>query len=84
MEQLQLQKQSLEQQVKELIVHSEIGGIVVEVSESTEGASQTEQHPLILIGTLDQMVVEGIISEYDSLKIEEEQSCTISSEALPD
>lgn len=84
LEQLKLQKQSLEQQTGDLTVESESSGTVVEVNENAAGASQSEHQPLIRIGTMDQMIVEGVISEYDTLKLEEGQSAVLSSDAVPD
>jgi len=85
-EQLRLQKESIQQQINDLEVTSDISGKVVEVNEQAmAGLSQMDQQqPLIRIGTLDQMIVEGVISEYDTLKIEEGQPVTLSSDAVPD
>jgi len=84
-EQLQLQKESIQQQINDLEVRSEITGKVVEVNEQAKASSsQMEQQPLIRIGTLDQMIVEGVISEYDTLKIKEGQKVKLSSDAVPD
>jgi len=83
-EQLQLQKQSIEQQIAELEVKSEMDGKVVSVND-VAGASSTqlEPQPLIQIGTLEQLMVEGIISEYDTLKVKQGQSVVLSSDVLP-
>ena len=38
---------------------------------------------MIQIGTLNQLIVEGVISEYDTLKIEQDQNVVLSSDAKP-
>lgn len=84
-EQLQLQKEMIEQQIAELEVRSEVDGKVVEVNEQAALASnQLEQQPIIRIGSLDNLIVEGTISEYDTLKIESGQAVTLTSDAVPD
>ncbi len=84
-EQLQLQKEVIEQQIAELVVKSEVNGKVVEVNEQAALASnQLEQQPIIRIGSLDHLIVEGTISEYDTLKIEKGQAATLTSDAVPD
>lgn len=84
-EQLHLQKQSLEEQQADLTVSAETSGTIVEINEdSIHASNQAEPQPLIRLGTLDQMVVEAVISEYDTLKIKEGQQAQLSSEAVPD
>ncbi|BAC12117.1 hypothetical conserved protein [Oceanobacillus iheyensis HTE831] len=83
-EQLQLQKESLQDQINDLEIKSEIAGKVLEVNDQVVvGSNQMEQQPIIRIGTLDQMIIEGFISEYDSLKIEEGNPVTLSSDTVP-
>ncbi|MFA8438082.1 efflux RND transporter periplasmic adaptor subunit [Pueribacillus sp. YX66] len=85
LEQLQLQKEVIQQQIAELEVKSEVDGKIVEVNEQAALASnQLEQQPVIRIGTLDDLIVEGTISEYDTLKIEKGQAVTLKSDAVPD
>lgn len=85
LEQLQLQQEMIQQQIDELIVKSDVNGKVVEVNEQAAYASnQLEQEPIIRIGSLDQLIVEGTISEYDTLKIEKGQAVTLTSDAVPD
>lgn len=85
LEQLQLQKEMIQQQIAELEVKSDVDGKVVEVNEQAALASnQLEQQPIIRIGSLDQLIVEGTISEYDTLKIEKGQAVTLTSDVVPD
>lgn len=85
LEQLKLQKETINQQIADLKVVSDISGKVVEVNEQAVITSnQMEQEPLIRIGSLDQLIVEGSISEYDTLKIKDGQTVTLTSDAIPD
>lgn len=84
-EQQQLQKESIQQQMNDLEIKSDIDGKVVEVNEqAAAGANQLEQQPVVRIGTIDKLIVEGVISEYDTLKIKEGQTVTLKSDAVPD
>lgn len=85
LEQLHLQKKSLDEQAEDLVVQAEFSGTVVEVNEENiHKTDQLEPKPVIRLGTIDQMIVEGVISEYDTLKIKEGQQATLSSDAVPD
>ena len=84
MEQLLLQKESLEQQIADLEVKSDIEGKVIEVNEQVAaGSTQAEPKPLIHIGTLNQLIVEGALSEYDTLKVKAGQTVELTSDATP-
>lgn len=83
-EQLQLQKQTIEQQLAELEIKSDLDGTVVAIDEvAAVGTNQLEAQPLIQIGTLEQLIVEGMISEYDTLKVEQGQEVVLTSDVLP-
>lgn len=85
LEQLKLQKETINQQIADLKVVSDITGKVVEVNEEAAFTSnQMEQQPLIRIGSLDQLIVEGSVSEYDALNIKDGQTVTLTSDAIPD
>jgi len=83
-QQLQLQKQSVEDQITALTVKSEMDGKVVSINKDAAVSSTgMEAKPLIQIGTLDQLIVEGALSEYDTLKIKQGQGVVLSSDAMP-
>lgn len=85
LEQQLLQKESIQQQINDLTVKSDIDGKVVTVDEqAAAGASQLEQQPVVRIGSTGKLVVEGVISEYDTMKIKEGQAVTLNSDAVPD
>ena len=84
LEQLELQKETVQQQINDLNIVSDISGKVVEVNEEAAFTSnQMEQEPLIRIGSLNQLIVEGSISEYDTLNIKDGQTVVLTSDAIP-
>lgn len=85
LKQLLLQEETIEKQMAELTVKSDITGTVLEVNEdAAQAADQSNPEPVLRIAALDQLVVEGVISEYDTLKVEEGQPVSLSSDAVPD
>lgn len=84
-EQLKLEIESIKKEIENMTVTSDINGTIVSIDEETAFRSeQSEQQPMIQIGSLDNMLVEGDISEYDMLKVEREQSVTLTSDAVPE
>ncbi len=84
-EKLKLEKETIAGKIADLHVKSTINGKVVEINEDAAAVSnQMESKPFIRIGSLNQMIVEGLISEYDSLRIQEGQTVTLKSEVVPD
>lgn len=84
-----LQKESIEKQLRELKETSDVDGTVLEVDKEAVHASgslgpQGELQPVIRIAALDELMVEGVISEYDTLKVEEGQPVTLRSDVVPD
>ncbi|MGM8212174.1 efflux RND transporter periplasmic adaptor subunit [Virgibacillus sp. W0430] len=85
LERIQLQKEAIEQQMAALVVTSDIAGKVVSVDEeATASTEQMQRKPLVRIGSLNDLIVEGTISEYDTLKIKEGQNVILTSDAVPD
>ena len=81
-----LQKEMIEKQLKQLKVTSEVDGTVLEVNEEAVhvSGSQAEPQPIIRIAALDELVVEGVISEYDTLKVKEGQVVKLQSDVVPE
>ncbi|HZH61149.1 MAG TPA: efflux RND transporter periplasmic adaptor subunit, partial [Metabacillus sp.] len=80
--QILLQKETIESKLDDLEVKSEIAGTVLSIDEDArKGISQS---PILHIGNSEELVVKGMISEYDSLKIKEGQSVTLRSDVLTD
>lgn len=83
-EQLALQKQAIEEQISDLTVKSNMDGKVVSINKESAGAAAGAQpNALIQIGTLDKLIVEGSLSEYDTLKIKQGQNVQLRSDAMP-
>lgn len=83
-EQANLQKQSITSALEDLIVTSDTAGTVLAVDESMSVASQIGEQPIIHIGSLNEFIVEGTISEYDALHISVDQEVLLTSDAAPD
>ncbi|WP_377889848.1 efflux RND transporter periplasmic adaptor subunit [Alkalihalobacillus sp. R86527] len=78
-----LQRDRLKERLTELTVTSEIDGIVIEVNENESPTVQGEK-PLVRLGSIDNLVVKGKLSEYDTLSVEDGQRVTLTSDAVPD
>lgn len=78
-----LQKETIEKKLNDLEVKSEIDGIVIGVNEDV---IQNESQPSVIIhiANLNEYKVTGVISEYDSLKVKENQPVTLKSDVVPD
>ncbi|GAQ19921.1 hemolysin D [Oceanobacillus picturae] len=82
--QLQIKKESIEQELANTTVKSSINGTVISISEGAFVSSEyPEQQPLLHIGSMENMIFKGKISEYDMLKIKKEQIAKITSDAIP-
>ncbi|WP_280145963.1 efflux RND transporter periplasmic adaptor subunit [Bacillus amyloliquefaciens] len=84
LKQSDLQKQSLENQVANLNVKSEMDGTVISVNQEAASKKSDIQEPVIHIGDPEHLIVAGNLSEYDTLKVKKGQSVTITSDAIPD
>src|SRR5699024_10834088 len=70
-------------QVAELIVTADVGGTVLSVNEQAITDSLGEE-PILQIGSLNDVVVEGTISEYDTMNVSVGQKVLLTSDAVPD
>ncbi|MED0701895.1 MULTISPECIES: efflux RND transporter periplasmic adaptor subunit [Aeribacillus] len=84
LKQQKIQLETVEKKILELEVKSEVDGIVITVDEDAAVAMGENVKPIIHIGSLNKMKVEGVISEYDSLKIKEGQPVVLKSDVVPD
>ncbi|MDQ0162183.1 efflux RND transporter periplasmic adaptor subunit [Aeribacillus alveayuensis] len=78
-----LQKNTIEKKLAELEVKSEMDGVVIQINKDAL-SSGAEPQVLIHIGSLNQFKVTGVISEYDTLKVQENQPVTLKSDVMPD
>lgn len=80
-----LQKESTKKEMNAQTITSEVEGTVVTVNDAeTLSGEQLEEEPLVRIGSLNNLIVKGSVSEFDTLEIAEEQEVTLTSEAVPD
>ncbi|TSB45095.1 efflux RND transporter periplasmic adaptor subunit [Alkalicoccobacillus porphyridii] len=77
--QLLLQQDELEAQDDKLLIKSDIAGTVFSAE-----MNPVEQQPILEIASTDQLLIEGTLSEYDSLVVEGRQDVAITSDAQPD
>jgi len=83
-EQANLQKESIVSQIDDLIVTAEVDGTVLAVDEEASSQGQMAEKSILRIGSLDDIIVEGMISEYDTMNIEVDQEAILTSDAVPD
>lgn len=77
-----LQKETIEKKLQELEVQSEIDGVVISINEDAQNSM--EPKVFIHIGSLKSLKVTGVISEYDSLKVAQNQPVSLTSDVLPE
>jgi HlyD family secretion protein len=77
-----LQKDSLEEQIKELEIKSNIKGTVLDVNDQWDSSGIREQ-AVVHVGELEGMAALGLLSEFDALKVKPGQRVTLSSDAVP-
>lgn len=82
--QTQIQKEQIEEQMKDLVVKSTVAGKVVSLDKQIISGVNQVQNPFIYVGSFEELIVEGIISEYDTLKVKEGQQAIITSDAVPE
>lgn len=84
LEQALLEKESIEEKVDDSIVKADIAGTVLSVNEEAGSQGELGEKAIMQIGSLDEMVVKGSISEYDTLNIEKDQDVILTSDVKPD
>ena len=84
LEQALLEKESIEKNMEGSIVTADVNGTVLSVDEEVSSQGQMAEEAVMRIGSLDDVIVKGSISEYDTLKIEKDQSVMLTSDAVPD
>lgn len=83
LEQSQIQTEVINEQMSNLTVKSKVDGTVLTVNEDATTEVMGEQ-PIIKIGSLNDYVVKGTISEYDALNVSVGQKAVLTSDAVPD
>jgi HlyD family secretion protein len=84
LKQLKLKQDMLRKQQKELTISSRITGTILSIDQAQAEGFPGNTEPFIRIGSLDSMVVKGVLSEYDTLKVKNKQAVTLKSDAVSD
>lgn len=85
LKQTSLQKDMLSKRQSELEIKSTIDGVVLTVNKPDSISHENSlAEPIIHIGKLDSMIVTGLLSEYDTLKVNNGQKVTLRTDAIPD
>ncbi|MFH7818395.1 efflux RND transporter periplasmic adaptor subunit [Neobacillus thermocopriae] len=85
LKQANLQKDLLAKRQSELEIKSTIDGFVLTINKQVVASGQlANSEPLIHIGKMDGMNVTGLLSEYDTLKVQVGQKVHLRSDALTD
>ncbi|MGG0718415.1 efflux RND transporter periplasmic adaptor subunit [Robertmurraya massiliosenegalensis] len=78
-----LQKDALEERVKDFELTSLVEGTVLTVNENATELVTEVQEPLVQVGSLHSMIATGSLSEYDVLKVRSGQKVILKSDVLP-
>jgi HlyD family secretion protein len=85
LKQTSLQKDMLSKRQSELEIKSTIDGVVLTVNKTDSSSLENSMaEPIIHIGKLDALIVTGLLSEYDTLKVNNGQKVTLRTDAIPD
>jgi HlyD family secretion protein len=85
LKQTSLQKDMLSKRQSELEIKSTIDGVVLTVNKPASTSLENSlAEPIVHIGKLDAMIVTGLLSEYDTLKVNNGQKVTLRTDAIPD
>ncbi|WP_307894209.1 efflux RND transporter periplasmic adaptor subunit [Bacillus swezeyi] len=77
-----LQKEALQNKTAALQVQSEIDGTVITADKEAAANKSDIQKPVVHIGNEDKLIVRGVLSEYDTLKVKKGQNVTITSDVI--
>ncbi|ALC82409.1 MULTISPECIES: efflux RND transporter periplasmic adaptor subunit [Bacillus] len=77
-----IQKETIEKQLDALVVKSEADGTVISVDKEAASKKTEIQEPIIHIGNTKNLIVEGVLSEYDTLKVKKEQPVKLTSDVI--
>lgn len=78
--QAEISQEKVKAQIEDLTVHSKIDGTVISIEQ--DGAGVEERQPIIHIGNEKKMIVRGLISEYDAIKIKKKQKVKVTSDVI--
>jgi HlyD family secretion protein len=85
LKQTNLQKEMIDKRLSELEINSTIDGVVLSVNNPDSSSLENSMaEPIVHIGKLDAMIATGLLSEYDTMKVNSGQKVILRSDAVPD
>ncbi|MEH7177442.1 efflux RND transporter periplasmic adaptor subunit [Neobacillus vireti] len=85
LKQTTLQKNMIDKRQSELEIKSTIDGVVLTTKKpDTTSLENSMAEPIVHIGKLDALIANGLLSEYDTLKVSTGQKVILRSDALPE
>ncbi|WP_339209406.1 efflux RND transporter periplasmic adaptor subunit [Bacillus sp. FSL R5-0432] len=80
--QAEISQEKVKAQIEDLTVHSKIDGTVISIEQEAGTGGPEERQPIIHIGHEKKMIVRGLISEYDAIKIKKKQKVKVTSDVI--
>lgn len=80
--QTMIQKETIEKQLDALVVKSDADGTVISVDKEAASNKTDIQQPIIHLGNTKNLIIEGVLSEYDTLKVKKEQPVKLTSDVI--
>ncbi|WP_025092361.1 efflux RND transporter periplasmic adaptor subunit [Bacillus safensis] len=80
--QAEISQEKVKAQIEDLTVHSKIDGTVISIEQEAGAGGPEERQPIIHIGHEKKMIVRGLISEYDAIKIKKKQKVKVTSDVI--
>ncbi|MGE6525578.1 efflux RND transporter periplasmic adaptor subunit [Bacillus safensis] len=80
--QAEISQEKVKAQIEDLTVHSKIDGTVISIEQEAGAGGPEERQPIIHIGHEKKMIVRGLISEYDAIKIKQKQKVKVTSDVI--
>ncbi|MCY7709784.1 efflux RND transporter periplasmic adaptor subunit [Bacillus safensis] len=80
--QAEISQEKVKAQIEDLTVHSKIDGTVISIEQEAGAGGPEERQPIIHIGHDKKMIVRGLISEYDAIKIKKKQKVKVTSDVI--
>ncbi|MEW6977896.1 efflux RND transporter periplasmic adaptor subunit [Bacillus pumilus] len=80
--QAELNQEKVKAQLEDLTIHSKIEGTVITIEQEAGAGKLEERQPIIHIGNEKKMIVRGLISEYDAIKIKKKQKVKVTSDVI--
>ncbi|KDE32665.1 efflux RND transporter periplasmic adaptor subunit [Bacillus altitudinis] len=80
--QAELNQEKIKAQIEDLTIHSKIEGTVISIEQDAGAGKLEERQPVIHIGNEKKMIVRGLITEYDAMKVKKKQKVKVTSDVI--